>query len=479
MLTNRCTISARWSMAALAIMFSCSLAHAAPPPLPIPSVERSALVASYGIGAITKANLKGTDLVPNAKGTVKVAAKQGTVRLSVSVRNLPPAAGFGPEYLTYVLWAITAEGRPRNLGEIVVTKGAGKLETTTPIQAFGLVVTAEPYFALGTPGEMIVLRNDFSGASAAQASPAEVRFLTFARGTFAGASALTADPQAKPPADLLQAQNALRIARDFRADSYAGDLCARAAETLTQAEAFLKDKKNKRFAAPKAREAVQSAEAARALAVSASEEERIAEERAAAAARATEAQARAADAEASATAASATAAEEATRRAEAERLAAQSDQARLRAEAEKQTLRAKLLRQLNLILETRDSARGLIVSMGDVLFDLEKYTLRPQAREKLAKLSGVLLGNAGLTLAVEGHTDSTGSDEYNQKLSENRAGTVRDYLIEQGVSAESITARGFGRTRPVASNASAEGRQKNRRVEIVVSGEAIGVETEE
>ncbi|MGH9675703.1 MAG: OmpA family protein, partial [Candidatus Acidiferrum sp.] len=149
-------------------------------------------------------------------------------------------------------------------------------------------------------------------------------------------------------------------------------------------------------------------------------------------------------------------------------------QAAAQAEAEKAQLRAQLLSQLNSILQTRDSARGLIVNMSDVLFDTGSATLKPGAREKLAKISGILLAHPGLSLEIEGHTDSVGSDEFNQQLSERRADAVRDFLAEQGVPGSAITAKGFGKTQPVASNDTPEGRQRNRRVELVVNGEAIG-----
>jgi outer membrane protein OmpA-like peptidoglycan-associated protein len=135
----------------------------------------------------------------------------------------------------------------------------------------------------------------------------------------------------------------------------------------------------------------------------------------------------------------------------------------------------QLLAQFNAILQTRDTARGLIVNMSDVLFDTAKFTLRPLAREKLAKVSGIVAGHPGLRLDVEGHTDSVGGDEYNQTLSEQRGGSVRDYLIQQGMPGTSVTTRGFGKTQPVASNDTSAGRQQNRRVELVISGDIIGV----
>jgi outer membrane protein OmpA-like peptidoglycan-associated protein len=156
---------------------------------------------------------------------------------------------------------------------------------------------------------------------------------------------------------------------------------------------------------------------------------------------------------------------------------AETEQARLaaqQAENDKAALRAKLAEQLNSVLQTRDTARGLIVNMSDVLFDTAKYTLKPGAREKLSKVAGILLAYPGLNIEVDGHTDNVGGDEYNQNLSEQRAGSVRDYLVAQGVATNSVTAKGFGKTQPVATNDTAEGRQINRRVELVVSGEAIG-----
>ena len=176
--------------------------------------------------------------------------------------------------------------------------------------------------------------------------------------------------------------------------------------------------------------------------------------------------------------ANAAAAREASARAEAESAAREAS---ARAEAERAraaagALRAQLLEQFNRILETRDSDRGLVITMADVLFDTGKYDLRQPTRESLARLSGIVLAHPGLKLEIEGHTDSTGSDELNQTLSEQRADTVRGYLVQQGLASDAITAKGFGKTSPVADNTTAAGRQKNRRVELVVSGEVIGVQ---
>jgi outer membrane protein OmpA-like peptidoglycan-associated protein len=138
--------------------------------------------------------------------------------------------------------------------------------------------------------------------------------------------------------------------------------------------------------------------------------------------------------------------------------------------------RERLRTQLNSVLATSESARGLIVNMSDVLFDTGKYTLKPGTQISLAKVSGILQAYPGLKLQVEGYTDSTGSPEFNQKLSENRAGAVRDFLVTQGVQPDNIAATGYGMAKPVADNGTAQGRALNRRVQLVVSGDAIGVQ---
>jgi len=166
---------------------------------------------------------------------------------------------------------------------------------------------------------------------------------------------------------------------------------------------------------------------------------------------------------------------------EAQRLAAQADldratKEKAQAEAEKTELRAQLLLQFNAILQTRETARGLVVNVPDILFDTAKFSLRPVAREKLARVGGIISGHPGLRLDVEGHTDSVGGDNYNQRLSEHRGEAVRDYLTQQGMQRSSVTAKGFGKTQPVASNDTAAGRQQNRRVELVISGEIIGTQ---
>jgi outer membrane protein OmpA-like peptidoglycan-associated protein len=272
---------------------------------------------------------------------------------------------------------------------------------------------------------------------------------------------------------------------------YAPDVFGKAVSSLQMVENQLASKANKKQLVSTSRQTVQFAEDARALSAQRQDAERIQKEKEAAASSAAAKAKAESDAAAEAEAkrqAELTAAKEAQMRAESDAAAAraQTEQAALaakeaaaKADAEKAqrdaaALRAQLLEQFNRVLETTDTPRGLVVNMADVLFDTGKFNLRPEAREKLAKLSGIVLAHPGLNLAVEGHTDSTGTQEINMKLSDQRANAVRDFLIQEGLSADTLTARGFGEDVPVADNSTAAGRQKNRRVEIIVSGEVIG-----
>jgi outer membrane protein OmpA-like peptidoglycan-associated protein len=191
----------------------------------------------------------------------------------------------------------------------------------------------------------------------------------------------------------------------------------------------------------------------------------MAAEAQAAADRARQQQAEAEAAKAAADAARASAlAEQQRAQADADRARLSAQQAegqRQAAEREKAELRQRLEHQLNMILETRQTARGLIVNISDVLFDFNKYTLKPGAREKMAKVSGILLAYPGLRLQLEGHTDSIGTDDYNLVLSQRRADAVRDYLVSQGVPEPNVTAIGLGKANPVASNDTNAGRQRS------------------
>jgi len=462
---------------------------------------------SQGIKAInyqvqsgsTTVDFVGTELMPKAEGEAKVESKKGYIEVEVEFKNLGSPTQFGTEYLTYVLWAVSPEGRTTNLGELVVKDGKAKLNVTSDLQVFAMGVTAEPYFAVRSPSSFVVMKNEPRKSTQGKVFVVDSKVDLLDRGHYQKlGNPLGMKPDPKTPSDLYQARNAVLVAEMGGASQYAGDIYKKAQASLQMAEKGLAEKASVKTISTNARQAVQFSEDARALAAKRQEEERIAQEKADAAAKAkgeaeTKAAAEAADAKRKADAeaqrqAELASAREAQMKAEAEaaRLKAKAEQDALRAKEEmakeaaeraireKQALRASLLEQFNRILATRDTPRGLVVTMTDVLFDTGKYDLRPEARERLARLSGIVLAHPGLNLEVEGHTDSTGGDELNQKLSEQRAGTTREYLIQQGLSNSSVTAKGFGKTMPVADNSTAQGRQQNRRVELIISGEVIG-----
>ena len=484
-------------------------------------------------GGATKVDFRGTELLANSRGEAKVESKKGYIEIEVEFDGLLPATKNGSEYLTYVLWAVTPEGRTANLGEVLLNGTKGKLNVTTELQAFALVVTAEPYYAVRQPSDLIVMENVVRADTQGTIEEIDAKYELLQRGQYQRLSnplGLRADT--KLPLEIYEARNAVQIARAVGADRFAAETFQKAEKTLAQAESYQARKAGAKPVTTAAREAVQMAEDSRAIAVKRQEDEALATERRDSVdreqraensravaqsetdrvTREAERMRRENDARTAAAATDAarlkldTEAREAAARAEADRLkldndsriaaaAAEADRlkrenqeqkvanlaeldaaARQRAQLEKEKaeLRNQLLTQFNLILQTRDTARGLIVNMSDVLFDTGKSSLRPLAREKLAKVAGIVSGHPGLRLDVEGHTDSVGGDDYNQQLSEQRGSAVRDYLTQQGMAATSVTTKGFGKTQPVASNDTAAGRQQNRRVELVISGEVIG-----
>ena len=457
----------------------------------------------------THIDFRGTELMPAARGEASVSSQMGSTKVETRLDKMSPASQFGPEYMTYVLWGITPEGRPVNLGEVVLEGDHAKLLSTTDLQTFGLIVTAEPYFAVTRPSDVVVAENFVRNDTTGTIEQVDAKYELWQRGQYVLNRSAYKPPKVDPkgPLQLGQAQNAVAIARADGAERYASDTLQKAVVSLQNAEDFLngKDKDRKR-SETNAREATQMAEDARIITFKKIQEEQLAAERAAARLeterreraqaeqqaaeqarlsaeqeRVKADQARSEAEKAAAVAAQERAAAEAAKAAAiAQQQAARSEADRAvadaqRAEAEKSELRQRLLQQLNTILETRETQRGLIVNISDVLFDFNKYTLKPGAREKLAKVSGILLAYPGLKIQLEGHTDSIGTDDYNQKLSEQRANAVRDYLTSQGVPQNTTAAVGLGKTDPVASNDTAEGRQRNRRVEMVVSGEPIGI----
>jgi outer membrane protein OmpA-like peptidoglycan-associated protein len=519
------------SLAIILCAATLTSAQTAPAPAPatttpqVATVTRTTKAVHYRLqGGSTKVDFHGTDLLQGASGEARVEGKKTNFQIEVKFQNLEDATKFGLEYLTYVLWAVSPQGRPVNLGEVTIdhNSNTAHLKAATDLQTFGMIVTAEPYFAVTAPGNMVVMEsapvNDAGGENI------EAKYDLVSRGTYSSTNTHIQDAifgiDSKTPLELFEACNAVRIARIAAGDKYAAFIISKASQQLLNAESIYRQKQNKAAVEAAAKEATETAEEARLMAV-----KQKAEDEAQAAAAAREAKARAdADAEAKRRAeaetaraeaeqakaealkmkqeAEAEAAEAARQKAEAEKAtaeavaqqqalaaetdkakqaAAQSDALRQQAEKEKQQaeydkqeLRARLLQQLNSILATRDSARGLIANMSDVLFRSGSFELLPGARERLAKVSGIVLAYPSLHVAIEGHTDSVGSDDYNQQLSERRAQAVRDYFVQQGINSTNVEAHGYGKTEPIATNDTPEGRQQNRRVELILSGDAIG-----
>ena len=475
----------------------------------------------------TKIDFHGTDLMPSVTGEAKVESKRGALAIEVEFNGLSKPTSFGTEYLTYVMWAISPEGRPVNLGEVLVGNNhRSKLAVTTDLQAFALIVTAEPYYAVHRPSNVVIAENVIRPDTVGTSEAVDAKYELIDRGGYIP-TGYHFDPvvlNAKLPLEFFEARNAVRIAKSASADTYASESYEKAVSQMKEADdlATTKHTQTKNLISV-SREVVQTADDSREISVKRMEADRANAEKSEEAAKLANARARSetetqsrkiaeaetasanrrrADADSAAAeslrqqqnaqaesdrnrsaaydANQATAnAQQGQRNAEAEsdrnRLAAQSSDQQLQvAVKDREELRAKLLAQFNLIFTTRDTARGLIVNLSDVLFDSGKATLRPAAREKLAKISGIVLAYPDLRLAIEGNTDSVGSDSMNQQLSEARAGSVRDYLAKENIPAASMTSQGFGKTQPVASNDTAEGRQQNRRVELVVSGEVIG-----
>jgi outer membrane protein OmpA-like peptidoglycan-associated protein len=479
----------------------------------------------------TKVDFAGTALLPDARGEAEVSGEKGYIRIDARFDELQPATRFGPEYLTYVLWAITPEGRATNLGEVQVDDKDARIKVTTELQAFGMIVTAEPYFAVTQPSDVVVMENIVRDGTKGRVETVQAKYELLKRGTYLmnqDPSRLKVKLDPGSPLDLAEARNAVALARIAGADRYAADSFNKANALLSEAEVAREKRKRGNEVMQPARQAAQTAEDARLIALQRQEEEYTSQQRALAAqrerdaldrAKAEEARAKSEEAkrqqaelDAQAAAQARAAAERQSlevERARQEALKAQSDAEAARAaaesarqtadadaqaarqqlqqaqavaaqsEQEKNALREKLREQLSVILETRETARGLIVNVSDVLFDTGSATLKPGAREKLARVAGILSSHPDLHIEIEGHTDNVGSDQYNQRLSEQRAASVQAYLLQQKIAPSAVGTEGYGESRPVASNDSAAGRQQNRRVELVVSGESIGRATGE
>src|SRR5258706_223599 len=453
----------------------------------------------------TKVDFRGTPMLPFAMGEAEVSGKKGYIDIEAKFDKLSAPTQFGPEYLTYVIWAITPEGRSTNLGEVqIVNDDEAKVHVTTELQAFGMIVTAEPYFAVTQPSDVVVLENDVRKNTQGNVEVIAAKYDLLKRGTYLmnqNSRQLRLKPlEPGAPLDLAEARNAVMLARFAGADRYSDETFVKATRLLMDAEQMRdRGKKGNEVIMP-ARQSVQTAEDARLISLQKQEEEyqaqqralvqqrenaaldraraeetarrqaeldrltaeaaRVAAERDRAAAEAARAAAEAQVQRAQALAAQSerdkTAAEAARSAAESARLAAEAQAQRAQADAaqadrDRAALRDQLRQQLNTILETRESARGLIVNLSDVLFDTGSANLKTGTREKLAKVAGILLSHPGLKIQIEGHTASVGETGYNQNLSENRADSVRTHLVGQGIAHHAVGTTECAATHPAPS----------------------------
>ena len=390
---------------------------------------------SYQAGKGSDLLFRGTPIAATAEGKASVEFDDGNARIAVKVKDLPRPASLGP-YTTYVLWALTPDGRAASQGVIAGAEGGkGDLKTQYGASQFALIITAEPHFAVTAPSDMIVLYNV---ADKVKGQETKVTTLT-ERSDYSKLAPIKVDEKTNPAA-LVQARYAVEIAAAAGAEQYAAQPYGAAQQKLKAAETALtaKSSSQRKTMPSLAREAVTAGEDARRSAmVGKAAADETAKSQAAAAA-------------AGAAAAKAATAEQAAKSAAA--------------------ARADLVRRLNSVLPTRETDRGLVSEIGGVQFATGTADLGAPARESLARFSGIVASYPDLKFKIEGHTDSTGTDATNNELSLKRSITVRDYLIGQHIAASAIDAQGLGSAQPVADNETADGRARNRRVEIVISG---------
>jgi outer membrane protein OmpA-like peptidoglycan-associated protein len=484
--------------------------------------KRTTLAVKYEDNDGTSVNMIGTNINPRAWGKAEVKRKEGRTRIKLEMQGVGHPQDLGAYYTTFILWAVAPEGQADNLAELPV-KNKFDIEVTTAFQTFGLIVTAEPHSAVKLPSPVIVAENALRKGTEGQIEASRIEYSgdagTLYVVTSPSAPSIAADYST--PLLVLGARRSVDIARRAGAQEYADADFRQAEVKLAALEQTWPRKRNHvEDYSGVARDVMRLGEHARGLAVeraaqarldaerrrasdtinqaqTETERARIDAERSKADAERSKADAERSKAEADRAREQVAAYREEVMRAEREvalarervsqsqteadrakaneELArAQAEQSRLeaeRAKLEKEEAQQRLYVSISEILETRREARGLIVNLSDVLFDFNKATLKPGAREKLSKLAGIMLAYPGsYRLEIEGHTDSVGTEDYNLKLSRERAEQVRYYLLQSGLRAERITStQGLGEVRPVATNDTPEGRQMNRRVEIIIA----------
>lgn len=470
----------------------------------------SALAISYPEGPSLGIKFKGTYRLPKASGEAKVERKRGRTDIEIAVDDMKPASFFGGDYATYVLWVVSPEGQVDNVGEFVLHGDNRKINVTTPLQTFAMFVTAEPHYLVKSPSRFVVLETvrPSNNLTDQMQRVSTIKYRGFdgiynhSQETLNGESEVKGEVRS----DVKQAMVSVRLAERARAKEFASEELSKAREalnkTLEASEANIDPKQLMVLGHETVRLAVEAQTKAEERAYQAA----LDNERQTRARQITELKTSIEQAQSDADRArlqeqqkalalemernarqnaQAKADEEARARREAEMKADELAKAKFaadfkagaaaqdaeKARQERDAARARMQAALSAVVETRESVRGIIVNLPDILFDVDKATLKPQAREVLSKVCGIMQVVGDYDLSIEGHTDITGSDEHNQKLSEQRAKSVNDYLTNCGLKSSSIASKGFGKTQPIATNDTAEGRQKNRRVEIVIQND--------
>jgi outer membrane protein OmpA-like peptidoglycan-associated protein len=430
----------------------------------------------------TPIDFRGTVLLPEAKGQAVVESKSGRTEIDAKFEHLLPPARYGREYLTYVLWAITPEGHSKNLGEVLTgSSDKAHLRVTTDLQAFGMIVTAEPYSAVRLPGNVVVLENSIRPDTIGNKEPIQAKVELLPRGNYTyqvpenGQATGTAGRELsmkeyQQVVEIYQAQNAVQIAAAAGADRYASDTYTKAQDLLNQARAAQSRRAGMSAVVTLARHAAQTAEDARTIAIQHKQQDELAQARE-----------QAARAEASRAQAEAAAQTAQTQAAAAQALLEQERAARRRAENQpaavpaspppapvapaqpapagnpKAALRMRLFEQCNSVMPAIDSPRGLVLTIPDS--DFHEANVSSRVYQQLARISAILSANRGLTIEVDG----------NERFSRERAEAVRDLLVRDGLPAAAVTARDLGDSRPLGPD-----REQNQRVEITISGDPIG-----
>jgi outer membrane protein OmpA-like peptidoglycan-associated protein len=472
-------------------------------------VERTVKAVDYRYrGGPTPVDFRGTVLLPKAKGDAMVESKAGRIEIDARFANVEPPSRYGPEYLTYVLWAISPEGHAKNLGEVLPgSSDHAHLRVTTDLQSFGMIMTAEPYSAVRQPSDVVVMENEIRPDTVGRIQQVQAKYDLLPRGhyTYNVPASFRSDearaemlPMGRYESllEVYQAQNAVQIARSMGADRYAPDTFAKAEELFRTAQRDQMSKADRTTVVTEARLAAQTAEDARAITVSRKHDEELTQARNQVA-REQELRARAeSDAQRAQQQASADRMqldEERTARQRAEMAAANApatppqftppqppqqpaivttQPAQPYVTADKTNLRVEMLRSFNSTLPALDTPRGLVVSVQDP--DFRGVALSPGVYERISRVASIVASHPGLYVQVDGHTNSAGNAARDEEFSYERAAAVRDALVRNGVPANSISARGLGSSRPIGPNSSPAGREQNRRVEITVSGDPIG-----